>query len=441
VRASKELARTTQPGAADRTGFLHRLVGRAGPVQASEKLAQNPLRVNSVWRDHLLPAARGARHTPCAFENHAQKPLQVNSARRRRSKGGALLMVLWLSAALAAIGWSVSTTVRAETERVGSAADGLRAWYLASGAVERGIQWMLWAPEDHRNPDGSPRFWAYNQPRLYMSFPSGSAVVEMIPEQAKMNINSASADQLYKLVLIVSGNPATASQITAAILDWRSPSGSPTLFDQYYFSFSPTFRSRHASFEQIEELLLVRGMTPELFYGNYVSDADGRLYASGGLRDCLSVWGSSGPYDVNGASPALMESMGVPPGAVAAIVERRRVQPFRSMGELQGFGPLPGMGIGGNVIWTLRATARLRRPDGSPSDTVRTAAAVVKLLNVKTYPLMPLHVLRWYDDAWSQTAVAPFAGMPRAAGNVAPAIFARGAGMPGQPGGVGAVSQ
>ena len=45
-------------------------------------------------------------------------------------RGSALLAVLWLSAALAAIAFSVSTTVRAETDRVSTAADGLRASYL-----------------------------------------------------------------------------------------------------------------------------------------------------------------------------------------------------------------------------------------------------------------------------------------------------------------------
>ena len=51
-------------------------------------------------------------------------------------RGSALLTVLWLSACLAAIAFSVSSSVRAETERVESTSNGLRAWYLATGAVE-----------------------------------------------------------------------------------------------------------------------------------------------------------------------------------------------------------------------------------------------------------------------------------------------------------------
>ena len=74
-----------------------------------------------------------------------------------------MLTVLWLSAALAAIAFSVATTVRSETDRVCSSADGLRAWYLASGSVERAIQWMMWGPK-LRNPDGSPRWQTKHSP-------------------------------------------------------------------------------------------------------------------------------------------------------------------------------------------------------------------------------------------------------------------------------------
>ena len=320
--------------------------------------------------------------------------------------------MLWVSAALAAIAFSVATSVRSETGRVETAADGLRAWYLASGSVERAIQWMLWGD------DYQPKFWQPNKPRLYFSYASGDVVVEMIPESAKLNINTASMDDLMRVVAAVSGNPMQAQEIAAAIVDWRS-SADASGSDQYYASIgaslgSPTFQARHASFQEIEELLLVRGMTPELFYGNYVSDNQGRLYASGGLRDCLSVWGSGGAFDVNSMSPALMQAVGVPPEGATAIAARRQSAPFRNMGEVGELGfPTARMIVGGGQkIWTIRATARLRRPDGTPSEVVRTSAATVNLLDSRVYPMMPIRVLRWYDDAWSQSAIAP-PGVPQ----------------------------
>ncbi len=278
-------------------------------------------------------------------------------------------MVMWLSAALATIAFSVATSVRSETDRVSSASDGLRTWYLATGSVERTIQWMMWGG-NYRKPDGTPRFWDWNQAQsqIRMSYPSGDVVVELIPEASKLNLNSASADDLLRVVQVVDGDPQRSREIVNAILDWRNPASSPTVFDQYYFSINPTFRARHSSFEEIEELLLVRGVTPELFYGNYVPDSQGRLYASGGLRDCLSVWGSAGPFDVNTASPALMEGVGVPPAGVAALVARRQIQPFRTMGEAQQLG-FP------RHAWASAATSSGRcappRVCGGPTDRLR----------------------------------------------------------------------
>jgi general secretion pathway protein K len=329
---------------------------------------------------------------------------------RNNRRGSALLTVLWLSAALAAIAFSVSSSVRAETDRVDASSNGLRAWYLATGAVERGIQWMYWG-EYFNKPDGTP-FWKFAAPRMNMTFPSGDAVVEMIPESSKLNINQASAGDLVKVITAVGGDAGVAGEIARAIVDWRNGAPGPTDFDQYYFSVNPTFRARHASFQEIEELLYVRGMTPELFYGNFVAGAgpdgkQGALYASGGLRDCLSVWGSMGPFDVNSVSPALMAAIGLPPEGIQAIVAHRALTPFKNSNEVIALGvPMTRLMLGGNFIWTLRAAARLRRPDGTPSDTVRTASATVKLVDRQSFQI-PIHILRWYDDAWSESAVLP----------------------------------
>ncbi len=336
---------------------------------------------------------------------------------KTRQKGGALLTVLWVSAALAAIGFSVATKVRTETARVGSTADGLRAWYLASGSVDRAIQWMVWSF------DYPSQFWKKTQPRMFYSYASGDVVVETFAESAKLNINQASYDDIFRVVAAVSGNVVQARDIADAIVDWRG--GGNGVFDAYYAMIgpslgAPTFRARHASFQEIEELLLVRGMTPELYYGNYVSDNQGHLYASGGLRDCFSIWGSTGPFDVNGVSPGLMQAVGIPPEAVSRIVARREVAPFGSMGDVAALGvPAPRLTVGpstqNGVIWTVRATARLRRPDGAPSDVVRTASATIKLLDPTLSPMLPVVVLRWYDDGWSESAVGPPQAVPGAA--------------------------
>lgn len=333
--------------------------------------------------------------------------MKISSGARSREKGGALLTVLWVSAALAAIAFSVSMSIRAETDRAGSASDGLRATYLATGSVDRAVQWLLWGTGSDRFFD---RHYYSAKPRLNFAYPSGDVVVEMMPEAAKLDINHASGDDLFRLITAVSGDSQRARQIAGAILDWRGGASGPANSSDP--AQGSTFQPRRASFEEIEELLLVRGMTPELYYGNYVADADGRQSPRGGLRDSLSVWGSPGPFDANVVSPALLEALGASPASIAQLVRRRAQQPFHNLGEVAALGvPIDRLSLNGeHLIWNIRATARLHRPDGTPSEVVRSASAIAKLVlpprNRQRDPIR-LRVLRFYQDAWSEFAVAP----------------------------------
>jgi len=320
--------------------------------------------------------------------------------------GSALLTVLWLSAALSAIAFSLASSVRGETERTAAALDGVRSYYLATGAIERTLLYMQWGPA-YRLPDGSSRYYSPGTPRLSFAFPSGEAVVEVIPEASKVNINVAPPEDLFSLLVNLGAEPERAREVALGIVDWRSPApqAAPTPFDQYYLSLVPSFRSRHASFEEIEEVLLIQGMTPELFYGTYERDPQGRLLPRGGLKDCITVYGASGQFDVNTAEPAVLAAAGLNPDLVTAIVENRRRMPFHNQGELAGFlggaGPaLQRLRVGGNTIYTLRATARLRVAGGGLSDQRRSVAALVKLAPYG-FP-EPYHVLRWYDSDWSR---------------------------------------
>ena len=319
-------------------------------------------------------------------------------------RGAALLTVLWLSAALSAIAFSVATTVRGETERVSSLADGTRAYYLAAGAVERAMLYVYWGP-GRRNPDSSPRYFGPGMSVIPMQFPTGQAFVEVIPESAKLSINTAAFPELARLFAATGMEPERAGAVAQAVMDWRRPMppGQFGLFDQAYLARTPSFRARHASFEEIEELLLVEGMTPDLFYGAWRRGLDGRLMPLGGLKDCLSVYGVQGQLDINAVHPLVLISLGVSPETAAALVERRQRMPFRTIAEVGPLG-LPGnvmarLRVGGLTIFTLRATASIRLPDGRMSDIRRSVAATVKYNFDDQNAVRPFEVLRWYDNA------------------------------------------
>jgi len=339
-----------------------------------------PLLVPGQFRVLTIPVAEGAvveRYGPCP---------------RPAPRGSALLAVLWLTAALSAIAFTVASTVRSETERSSTEIDAVRTYYLATAAIDRALLYIVdWGPRI--KSDGSKYFDTNaNRPMpvLRFEFPSGSAETEIIPETAKLNVNTAMPAELSNLMsaLGIEQGPA----IVAGIVARRS---------QHSLSLASSFRFSNTSFfEEIEELLLIPGVTSDVFYGSYSPDQEGRLLPHAGLRDCLSVYGSSqgGSVDVNSAEPAVMQAVGNAPALAEAIVALRRNTPINNE-QLSTFGGRR-LGIVPNAVFTLRATARLRLANGQYSDLRRSVSALVK------YPLTPpadppFHIMRWYDNAFS----------------------------------------
>lgn len=306
-------------------------------------------------------------------------------------RGSALLTVLWLTAALAAIGLAVAHNVRGETERAATNVDDVKSYFLARGAVERAALHFVWGP-------GS---WVPGTPAVAFDFPAGVANVEMIPESSKLSLNVARPEELNRLLLALGVPPDRAAGIVAAIVDWRTPDplhGSP--FDGFYLSQSPSFQPRHASFQESEELLLVKGVTSDLYYGSALNNAHG------GLRDCVTAYSNDIMLDINTAQPAALQAIGIPPADANAIVAARTASPILSYQQLAGMtaglGPTGArLRIGGQTIYTIRATARVRLADGRLSDMRRSVAALVKFWlpgNIEQRQT-GFEVIRWFDRA------------------------------------------
>jgi general secretion pathway protein K len=324
---------------------------------------------------------------------------RISRAVRNQERGSALLTVLWIAAALSAIAFSLATTVRGETERVSTDLDGLRAYYLAAGAVERATVELFWTSANFgppRIPPG-PGWVDY-------TFPTGTAHVELVSEAAKFDVNDIREDRLAALLQAMAVEPGQAQNIIRGIVARRTGSTSLTPF-----SSGPSFSAPASSFQEIEELLSVPGVTPEIFYGTYVPVQDGsesgqtRLTRRSGLIDCLSVYGSKGALEANTADPAVLAAIGIPPEGVRALLDlRSKVRLDGS--KLAGIGPLLGAGAGslrvnGNSMYTIRATATVRLANGQLSDVRRTVAARVKYMP-KGFDTW-IDILRWYDTAWS----------------------------------------
>jgi len=333
-----------------------------------------------------------------------KNPPQAASLPHKRQRGSALLSVLWLSAALAAIAFSLAITVRGEIDRTSTNVDGLRAYYLARGGVDRAALELLWSiPMTDKRL--IPRF----STEVLYHYASGDVRVEFLPEAGKLNVNLERPEVLGRLLEALGVEPGRAGDIVLAIQDWRTPAPGGGLLDAYYSSLSPSFLPPHASMQEIEELLQVKGVTPDIFYGTYVPGEPATLLGPRplvrrpGLVDCLSVYGARGPVDVNTANPAVLAAIGLPAGAIERILEHRKLAPFSpdSLAEFMGAVGITGapLRVEGNSILTIRGTARLRGPYGRLSDLSRTVAVQVKYMPREADT--PIHYLRWYDTAWS----------------------------------------
>jgi general secretion pathway protein K len=95
-----------------------------------------------------------------------------------------------------------------------------------------------------------------------------------------------------------------AEMIVAAIVDWidadDGESGIEETESSYYRSLDPAYSARNGPMEFIEELLLIRGITPELYYGNDVFP---------GLRHLVTVHGDDGKININTASADLLQAL------------------------------------------------------------------------------------------------------------------------------------
>jgi hypothetical protein len=308
-------------------------------------------------------------------------------------------MVLWISAALAALGFSLASTVRGETDRTSTEIDEVRGYYLATGAVDRAAVELLWSiasqPGERKIKQGSA--W------VDYTFPSGVAHVELIPETAKLDINTVPPDRLARLIAALGVEPGTAMEITQGIVARRGGTAGANSLPP-----GPTFPGTPASFQEIEELLSVSGVTPEIFYGTYIPTqgdpgaGGGRLIRRHGLVECLSVFGSGNLVDANTADPAVLAALGLTPDGIQLLL-RERVVPL-TPARLAQLQPMLGPGaqflrLEGNSILTIRATAQVRLANGQLSDMKRTVAALVKYM--PSGYSTPIHILRWYDTTWS----------------------------------------
>jgi len=246
--------------------------------------------------------------------------------------GAVLIVTLWIIAVLAGMVLALARSMRIEAAYSANYA----AVQRASGVEQGAIQYVLACvdglngavPTDSNTPCngvivGNGMFWII-RPDFDNDLQQAYGIVD---EASKIDINSASQDMLMML-------PRMMREDAAAIIDWRDSDENITVGgaeSEFYMTLADPYQCKNSPFETVEELLLVRGMLPELLYGedtnrngrlddneNDADESDPPDNANGkmdrGLYDMVTVYSAEGsaagagsstgtqPVDVNSAS-------------------------------------------------------------------------------------------------------------------------------------------
>lgn len=337
--------------------------------------------------------------------------------RRGKEQGTALLAVLWLTAALSMIAFSIADTVRSEIERSIAQQESLRAYYLARGAVEETLFRIRTVGASGITLD---QYLASNRRRL-VRFPGGEAIVEIASEQGKLNLRNVQAALLQRILTALGESPAVIDSISDAYSGARTPQiMNAGLLSGSFSSPQSTFSTSSASLENVEDLMLLPGVSSETMYGRFRRDANGRLVRWGGLADCLSPLARQGQgIDAWSVDPTLLVALGLDPQSAQLFVEARALpieQAAGAMLQILGVGGT-GLGLSFNAPATsfqIRATARPRLANALLSDTRRTVSLLVEYSPPppQFFWRESLNYLRWFDQAESTVGAMAAAWLP-----------------------------
>ncbi len=248
----------------------------------------------------------------------------------RSERGVALLIVLWVVAFISVVVSAFAFSMRTEVDAARGLKEEAQAYFLAQAAIARGVA-ELARPElikDKRNP-------LYDSGEVGLG--PGAYQVVLTDEESKIPLNQADADVLRRLLQSTGvQDQGVLDTVVDSILDWRDPdnlrrpSGAE---EEYYRSLPRPYHPKNGEFDSLEELLLVKGMTPEILNGN-IDDPERqaalreerpheRQFRPGeylGIRQFLTVQGY-GRVNIGTAEPEVLAALGLAPEEIEQILQ------------------------------------------------------------------------------------------------------------------------
>jgi len=200
-------------------------------------------------------------------------------------RGSILIGVLWSLFFLAALALVINTLITPQLSLAGRLRDRVLLRYIAEAGVKRAIIEIRADETEGYDVLNDP--WSINEDAFkeieladgrFLSVKyfvdgedddEGKVYYGLSDEESKLNLNTVTVDVLvYIFEEVVKTTSQEAADLADAIIDWRDEDDDPEdngAESSYYGGLDGGYASKNANFDVVEELLLVKGMTQEIY--------------------------------------------------------------------------------------------------------------------------------------------------------------------------------
>jgi type II secretory pathway component PulK len=227
----------------------------------------------------------------------------------KQEKGIALLLVLWIITLLTVICAEFSWTMRTETVITRNFKEGEQAAYVAEAGINKAIIELMRGintprtsvkkPETEEPEEPAPDLWLPGIDLIPFTFNDFTCEISIEDENNKININAFLAEAKKNPVKLKSlleekiGLEGEERDVVAdSMIDWwdtdRDITGVNGAERDYYLSLDDPYECRDEQLPVIEDLLLVKGIDENIFYGDKKSAENATTLTKNDLETILT---------------------------------------------------------------------------------------------------------------------------------------------------------
>jgi general secretion pathway protein K len=266
----------------------------------------------------------------------------------RNQRGVALIIVLWIFIFLFAVALDFSADVRDEANAAHRFSEDTHGYYLALAGFQRGLYEYALHSQDGptQGKESPPGFFDLSWYEEKLG--NGFLRVRLVDEGGKINLNRADETTLRRIFTNLGLEEPRRSQAVDSIMDWKDADNlhrANGAENDYYGSLSPSYTAKNGLFDTVEELLWVKGVTEELFFGSGAAvEAENGEGRRPGLIEIFTVDSAIDRVNLRTTSAEVIHALlGIPLEKCRAFVAERKKLFDKTIADLL---PLLGIGAG-----------------------------------------------------------------------------------------------